>query len=61
MLLSRWCADADTDPKAWKWAAIIIPLILVGLMALMFGCYRKYVFIFLAFTPINCRWFASDI
>ncbi|XP_077961823.1 uncharacterized protein LOC120822644 isoform X2 [Gasterosteus aculeatus] len=35
------CFDADTDPKAWKWAAIIIPLILVGLMALMFGCYRK--------------------
>ncbi|XP_037336773.2 interleukin-13 receptor subunit alpha-1 [Pungitius pungitius] len=35
------CFDADIDPKAWMLAAIIIPLMLVGLLALMFGCYRK--------------------
>ncbi|KAM8897398.1 uncharacterized protein AB9W97_008814 isoform 2-T2 [Spinachia spinachia] len=35
------CFDADTDPNAWKWAAIIIPLMLAGVAALMFVCYRR--------------------
>ncbi|XP_075943133.1 interleukin-13 receptor subunit alpha-1 [Anarhichas minor] len=33
--------DRDTDPNAWLYAAILIPLMLAGLAALMFVCCRK--------------------
>ncbi|XP_068569691.1 interleukin-13 receptor subunit alpha-1 isoform X2 [Cebidichthys violaceus] len=33
--------DADTGPNAWLYAAIIIPLMLAGLTALMIVCCRK--------------------
>ncbi|KAK9524510.1 hypothetical protein VZT92_016900 [Zoarces viviparus] len=33
--------DADTDPNTWLYAAILIPLMLAGLAALMFVCCRK--------------------
>lgn len=43
MLLMFLLADADTDPYAFVYAAIIIPLMCAGLAALTFVCYRKYV------------------
>lgn len=54
--------DADTDPNASIYAAIIIPLMFAGLAALTFVCCRKYVKsapLYLAPTVVPS--FASDI
>lgn len=54
------CFDAETDPNAWVFAAIVIPLVCVCLAALTFVCFRKNKDTIFPKVPVP-RDFLSDI